>query len=86
MNEEVFDEKEEENVVNFVLVIEIDDDLVKEVIENWDFVVVDFILDEVFGKRLDGEKEVEDFFDEVIDMIEILFFFQWNCNLIVLIS
>ncbi|KAK0721482.1 hypothetical protein B0T21DRAFT_386340 [Apiosordaria backusii] len=80
MNEEAFDEKEEETAVDPALVTEIDDDLVKEAIENWDS-VVDPSLDEVLGKKSDEEKEVEDLLDEVTDMIETLSSFQRNRNL-----
>ncbi|KAK4203507.1 hypothetical protein QBC40DRAFT_20375 [Triangularia verruculosa] len=80
MNEDALDEKEEENAVEPGFVTEIDDDLVKEAIENWDS-VVDPSLDEVLGKKSDEEKEVEDLLDEVTDMIETLSSFQRNRNL-----
>ncbi|KAL1835837.1 hypothetical protein VTJ49DRAFT_6018 [Mycothermus thermophilus] len=62
--------------------MEIDEERVKEVIDNWDPSLVDPGLDELLGKKQsDQEKEVDDLLEEVSDLIETLASYQRNRNL-----
>lgn len=61
--------------------IEIDEDSVKEAIENWDECAIDPSLDHALGKKSDQDKEVDDLLEEVSDLIETLASYQRNRNL-----
>ncbi|KAG6015719.1 hypothetical protein E4U54_003070 [Claviceps lovelessii] len=61
---------------------DIDEEGIREAIDNWDETFVDPSLDEAMGtKRDDNEKEVNDILDEVTDMIETLASYQRIRNL-----
>lgn len=62
--------------------VEIDEDLVKSAIENWDDNLVDPSLEELLGgKKTSEEKEMDDMLEEVSDLIETLASYQRNRNL-----
>jgi hypothetical protein len=79
--EEPEEDAEDSAVANSAAAIEIDEDRVKEAIDNWDETVVDPSLDHVLGKKSDEEKEVDDLLEEVSDLIETLASYQRNRNL-----
>ncbi|KAB5526405.1 hypothetical protein GE09DRAFT_471906 [Coniochaeta sp. 2T2.1] len=60
---------------------EVDEDLIKEVIDTWDDVAIDPSLSDVMGHKTEEEKEVEDVLQEVSDLIETLASYQRNRNL-----
>ncbi|OIW26768.1 hypothetical protein CONLIGDRAFT_580786 [Coniochaeta ligniaria NRRL 30616] len=60
---------------------DVDEDIIKEVIDTWDEAVIDPTLTEVMGQRPDEDKEVEDILQEVSDLIETLASYQRNRNL-----
>ncbi|KAI0381433.1 hypothetical protein F5Y04DRAFT_81958 [Hypomontagnella monticulosa] len=61
---------------------EIDDDIIKEVLDNWDESMVDPSLEQVCcPKKSDEEKDVDDILQEVSDMIQTLISYQKNRNL-----
>ncbi|EGO55695.1 hypothetical protein NEUTE1DRAFT_131378 [Neurospora tetrasperma FGSC 2508] len=61
--------------------VEIDEELVKSAIENWDDNLVDPSLEELLGKKSTEEKEMDDMLEEVSDLIETLASYQRNRNL-----
>ncbi|KAJ9148606.1 hypothetical protein NKR23_g4837 [Pleurostoma richardsiae] len=62
--------------------MEVDEDLVKDAIENWDESLVDPSLEEALGKKKpDDEDDVEGILQEVSDLIETLSSYQRNRNL-----
>ncbi|KAK4242927.1 hypothetical protein C8A03DRAFT_10963 [Achaetomium macrosporum] len=61
--------------------MEIDEERVKDAIENWDETAIDPSLDHALGKKSDHEKEVDDLLEEVSDLIETLASYQRNRNL-----
>jgi hypothetical protein len=75
------DEDEDGAATDSAVAIEIDEERVKDAIENWDESLVDPSLDQVLGKKSDHEKEVDDLLEEVSDMIETLASYQRNRNL-----
>lgn len=72
---------EEGAVAESIAATEIDEERVKDAIENWDESVVDPSLDHALGKKSDQEKEVDDLLEEVSDLIETLASYQRNRNL-----
>ncbi|KAG6011024.1 hypothetical protein E4U21_000055 [Claviceps maximensis] len=61
---------------------EIDEEGIREAIDNWDETIVDPSLDEAMGSKRDAnEKEINDILDEVTDMIETLASYQRIRNL-----
>ncbi|KAH8880376.1 hypothetical protein GQ53DRAFT_543802 [Thozetella sp. PMI_491] len=60
---------------------EIDEELVKSAIENWDDAMVDPTLDQALGNKAEEDKEVDDLLEEVSDLIETLASYQRNRNL-----
>ncbi|KAG6183680.1 hypothetical protein E4U27_001273 [Claviceps purpurea] len=61
---------------------EIDEEAIREAIDNWDESIVDPSLDDFMGsKRDENEKEINDILDEVTDMIETLASYQRIRNL-----
>ncbi|KAK4124470.1 hypothetical protein N657DRAFT_680455 [Parathielavia appendiculata] len=79
--EEPEDENEGGSTVDSALVMEIDEEYVKDAIENWDETAIDPGLDHALGKKSDQEKEVDDLLEEVSDLIETLASYQRNRNL-----
>ena len=65
------------------MIMEIDDEEIKKVVDNWDPSLVDPSLDEALGKKSDHDKEVDDLLEEVSDLIETLASYQRNRNLTV---
>ena len=63
------------------LEIDLDEDAVKEAIEQWDDLAIDPSLDEILGTRSSQEKETEDLLEEVSDLIETLASYQRNRHL-----
>ncbi|KAK3400545.1 hypothetical protein B0T20DRAFT_348287 [Sordaria brevicollis] len=62
--------------------VEIDEELVKTAIENWDDNLVDPSLEELLsGTKTKEEKEMDDMLEEVADLIETLASYQRNRNL-----
>ncbi|KAK3941358.1 hypothetical protein QBC46DRAFT_104566 [Diplogelasinospora grovesii] len=79
---EVPDEEAEDGAAtDSAIGMEIDEELVKEAIDNWDESAIDPSLDEVMGKKSDYDKEVDDLLEEVSDLIETLASYQRNRNL-----
>jgi len=68
-------------VAESIAALEIDEERVKDAIENWDESVVDPSLDHALGKKTDQEKEADDLLEEVSDLIETLASYQRNRNL-----
>jgi len=60
---------------------DVDEDIIKEVINTWDEAAVDPGLSDVMGQKSDVDKEVEDVLQEVSDLIETLASYQRNRNL-----
>jgi hypothetical protein len=60
---------------------EVDEEILKEVVDTWDDSAIDPSLAEVMGQKSDEDKEVEDLLQEVSDMIETLASYQRNRNL-----
>lgn len=85
MVEEIEPEVAEEDGVparaDSAVIMEVDEERVKEVIENWDDSLIDPNLDSVLGKKSDEEKQVDDILEEISDMIETLASYQRNRNL-----
>jgi hypothetical protein len=79
--EEPDDENEGGTTADSAVVIEIDEERVKDAIENWDETAIDPGLDHALGKKSDQEKEVDDLLEEVSDLIETLASYQRNRNL-----
>ncbi|KAI2635683.1 hypothetical protein GGS26DRAFT_589354 [Hypomontagnella submonticulosa] len=64
------------------VVEEIDDDIIKEALDNWDESLVDPSLEQVCcPKKSDEEKDIDDILQEVSDMIQTLISYQKNRNL-----
>ncbi|KAJ4292994.1 hypothetical protein N0V88_005658 [Collariella sp. IMI 366227] len=61
--------------------MDLDEERIKDAIENWDDSAIDPSLDHVLGKKSDEEKEVDDLLEEVSDLIETLASYQRNRNL-----
>jgi hypothetical protein len=61
---------------------EVNEDIIKEVIETWDEAAIDPSLSDVMGQKSDEEKEAEDVLQEVTDLIETLASYQRNRNMI----
>jgi hypothetical protein len=76
-------DEENENApsADSAVAMEIDEDRVKEAIENWDETAIDPSLDHALGKKSDHDKEVDDLLEEVSDLIETLASYQRNRNL-----
>jgi hypothetical protein len=74
-------EQEDDSAADSAMAMEIDEERVKDAIENWDETAVDPSLDHALGKKSDGEKEVDDLLEEVSDLIETLASYQRNRNL-----
>ncbi|KAK3985891.1 hypothetical protein QBC44DRAFT_145340 [Cladorrhinum sp. PSN332] len=81
--ETVDEEKEDAAAPGSAAAMDIDEDVVKEAVENWDQTAIDPSLDQVFGKKSDHDKEVDDLLEEVSELIETLASFQRNRNLTV---
>lgn len=79
--EEPEEEAEESAAADSAVAMEIDEERLKDAIENWDPEVVDPSLDHALGKKTDQEKEVDDLLEEVSDLIETLASYQRNRNL-----
>jgi hypothetical protein len=79
--EDVDDENEGGAASDSAVAMEIDEERVKDAIENWDETAVDPSLDHALGKKSDQEKEVDDLLEEVSDLIETLASYQRNRNL-----
>jgi hypothetical protein len=79
--EEPEEEADESVAADSAVAMEIDEERLKDVIENWDESVVDPSLDHALGKKSDQEKEVDDLLEEVSDLIETLASYQRNRNL-----
>ncbi|KAH6623582.1 hypothetical protein F5144DRAFT_366651 [Chaetomium tenue] len=79
--EEPDDDAEDSAAADSAAAIEIDEDRVKDAIENWDETAIDPSLDYALGKKSDEEKEVDDLLEEVSDLIETLASYQRNRNL-----
>lgn len=75
------EEEEEKQAADPTVAMEIDEDRVKEAIENWDDMAIDPTLDHALGKKSDHDKEVDDLLEEVSDLIETLASYQRNRNL-----
>lgn len=75
------DESEERAAADSTVAMEIDEDRVKDAIENWDETAIDPSLDHALGKKSDHDKEVDDLLEEVSDLIETLASYQRNRNL-----
>jgi hypothetical protein len=60
---------------------DVDEDIIKEVIDSWDDAVIDPSLAQVMGQRSGDDKEVEDVLQEVSDLVETLASYQRNRNL-----
>lgn len=60
---------------------DVDEDIIKEVIDTWDDSAVDPSLAQIMGQKSDEEEEVEDLLQEVSDLIETLASYQRNRNL-----
>lgn len=60
---------------------DVDEDVIKEVLDSWDDAVIDPSLADVMGQKSDEDKEVEDVLQEVSDLIETLASYQRNRNL-----
>ncbi|KAK3305800.1 uncharacterized protein B0T15DRAFT_210345 [Chaetomium strumarium] len=74
-------EQEDGIAADSAVAMEIDEERVKDAIENWDETAVDPSLDHALGKKSDHEKEVDDLLEEVSDLIETLASYQRNRNL-----
>ncbi|KAK4154401.1 hypothetical protein C8A00DRAFT_42832 [Chaetomidium leptoderma] len=79
--EEPEEEAEDGAAADSAVAMEIDEERVKDAIENWDESAIDPSLDQALGKKSDGEKEVDDLLEEVSDLIETLASYQRNRNL-----
>ncbi|KAL2163475.1 hypothetical protein VTH06DRAFT_5533 [Thermothelomyces fergusii] len=79
--EEPEEESESGTAADSAVAVEIDEERVKEAIENWDETAIDPSLDHVLGKKSEHEKEVDDLLEEVSDLIETLASYQRNRNL-----
>ncbi|KAK4098704.1 hypothetical protein N658DRAFT_431536 [Parathielavia hyrcaniae] len=79
--EEPEDDNEGGATADSAVVMEIDENRVKDAIENWDETAIDPGLDHALGKISDQEKEVDDLLEEVSDLIETLASYQRNRNL-----
>ncbi|KAI1399020.1 hypothetical protein F4819DRAFT_489015 [Hypoxylon fuscum] len=79
LGEDAIDEAESrDNAV----VEEVDEDLIKEALDDWDESMVDPSLEQVCcPKKPDGEKDVDDLLQDVSDMIQTLLSYQKNRNL-----
>jgi len=62
-------------------VMEIDEEFIQEVADNWDDSAIDPSLSQVFGQKSTEDKEVDDLLEEVSDLIETLASYQRNRNL-----
>ncbi|KAH8904553.1 hypothetical protein BR93DRAFT_916085 [Coniochaeta sp. PMI_546] len=60
---------------------DVDENIIKEVIDTWDDAAIDPSLTEVMGHKSNEDKEVEDVLQEVSDLIETLASYQRNRNL-----
>ncbi|KAI1768434.1 hypothetical protein GGR53DRAFT_409745 [Hypoxylon sp. FL1150] len=64
------------------VVEEIDEDLIKEALEDWDETMVDPSLEQVCcPKKSDEDKDVDDLLQDVSDMVQTLVSYQKNRNL-----
>ncbi|KAI1770176.1 hypothetical protein F4818DRAFT_272866 [Hypoxylon cercidicola] len=64
------------------VVEEVDEDLIKEALEDWDDTMVDPSLEQVCcPKKSDEDKDVDDLLQDVSDMIQTLVSYQKNRNL-----
>ncbi|KAI2606735.1 hypothetical protein GGR54DRAFT_406592 [Hypoxylon sp. NC1633] len=62
--------------------VEVDEDLIKEALDNWDEMMVDPSLEQVCcPKKPDENRDVEDILQEVSDMIQTLLSYQKKRNL-----
>ncbi|KAL2023708.1 hypothetical protein VTK56DRAFT_1422 [Thermocarpiscus australiensis] len=75
------EENEDDVAANTGSSMEIDEERVKDAIENWDESAIDPTLDHVLGKKSDDDKEVDDLLEDISDMIETLASYQRNRNL-----
>ncbi|KAL2194860.1 hypothetical protein P885DRAFT_41639 [Corynascus similis CBS 632.67] len=79
--EEPEEETENGTATDSAVAMELDEERVKEAIENWDETAIDPSIDHALGKKSDHEKEVDDLLEEVSDLIETLASYQRNRNL-----
>ncbi|KAI1645231.1 uncharacterized protein F4817DRAFT_317943 [Daldinia loculata] len=76
------DTPEETEDVTGPPVEEVDEELIKEALENWDDTMVDPSLEQACcPKKSDEEKDVDDILQDVSDMIQTLVSYQKNRNL-----